>query len=139
MGGRGLDWTTDSRFATASTRLENVDELDRLTEEWTSGFPPEEVMRIMQRHGVAATVVQNAEDLVLRDDHLRTRGFFIEMDDPIAGKRIVEGLPFRFSDSPRGLSNPAPLLGQHTDQILREMLHMDPDQIEELRSEGVIH
>jgi len=132
-------WTQDSRFASVVDRLRNVDELDRLVETWTVNFTPEEMMHMLQKEGVAAAVVQNVEDMMLRDSHLKARGFFQDIDDPIAGKRRYESQGFKLMDVPKSLHNPAPLLGQHTDQILKELLHMDTVEIERLRAEKVLN
>ncbi|MFC1966969.1 CaiB/BaiF CoA transferase family protein, partial [Chloroflexota bacterium] len=72
-------WAKESRFGTLRSRKENEDELDRLVEEWTITYPPEEVMSMMQANGVAAGVLQTGEDLLERDPQLKHRHFFCEL------------------------------------------------------------
>ena len=68
------EWVTDPRFADLAARVNHKGELDALVESWTARHTPHQVMLILQRDGIAAGVVQTAEDLY-RDPHLRERGF----------------------------------------------------------------
>ncbi|HLB12022.1 MAG TPA: CoA transferase, partial [Dehalococcoidia bacterium] len=73
-------WTKEQRFSSSAQRLANQDELDLLVESWTCQLPPEEVMCILQAAGVAAGVVQDAEDTVTRDPQLRERGHYWRLE-----------------------------------------------------------
>ncbi|MBA7527577.1 Succinyl-CoA:(R)-benzylsuccinate CoA-transferase subunit BbsF [subsurface metagenome] len=130
-------WAEDRRFATLSGRLENADELDRLVEGWTRGHTAEEVMALLQRHGVAAGVVQDASDLA-SDPQLRARGFFIELDHPEMGKTISDATPIKLSDTPSRYSRVAPTLGQDNDYVYKQLLGMSDGEIAEFRQQGVI-
>ena len=129
--------TGDLKFADNKSRLENENELDKLIEEWTSMRQPKEVMDILQAQGVPAGIVQRAPDSI-EDPQLQHFGAVIELDHPVAGKRLYPGIPFHFSASSQLVSAPAPILGQHTDEICREVLGMTEDQIEKLKSQGVL-
>jgi crotonobetainyl-CoA:carnitine CoA-transferase CaiB-like acyl-CoA transferase len=69
---------------------------------------------------------------------LRAREFFEVETHPVTGRHELPGLPMRFSDLERWYRSPAPTLGQHTDDVLRELLDLGDDAIAELRAEGII-
>ncbi|MFC1965591.1 CaiB/BaiF CoA transferase family protein, partial [Chloroflexota bacterium] len=72
-------WTKEPRFGALRSRKENEDELDRLIEEWTIKYSPEEVMSMMQANGVAAGILQTGEDLLEHDPQSKHRHFFCEL------------------------------------------------------------
>ena len=78
------EWTTDPRFIDLTARVNHKGELDALMESWTIRNTPHQVMLILQRDGIAAGVVQTAEDLY-RDPHLRERGFARDVYLPQVG------------------------------------------------------
>ncbi|MBI3931524.1 MAG: CoA transferase [Chloroflexi bacterium] len=130
-------WTNDSRVGTLLSRKKNEDELDRLVEEWTINHSPEEVMNLMQVAGVAAGVVETCEDLMEHDPQLRQRRFFLELDHPEGFKHHVPRHAFVLSKLP-GEVRRAPLLGEHNEYALKELLGMSDDEIAELVIEGVV-
>ena len=131
-------WTGSHKFATLEQRLENVEELDALVEEWTRQHDPFEAMEILQQAGVAAGVVECAEDQVSADKQLKHRGFIVEVDHPEAGRHLYLGQPINLSKTPALPSKYAPLLGEHTDEILQEILGISSPEIAQLREEKVI-
>ena len=130
-------WTKEDRFATFQCRKENEEELDRLIGEWTIDRPPEEVMMRMQQAGVAAGVVQDGEDLLTRDPHLRERGFHVYLEHPEAGEIAHDGLTFSLSATP-GEIRRAPLLGEHNEYVYREILGLSTEDVDRLTVEGVL-
>jgi len=131
------EWTRDPRFANTVGRLRNVDELDRLVEAWTIERDPMEVMNILQAAGVAAGMAQRAADTI-SDPHIKETKALIELDHPVAGRRLYTNVPYRLSDTVLPPSKRAPLLGEHTDEICRELLRMSPEEIQKLELEGVL-
>jgi len=131
------EWTNDSRFSSLLSRKENEDELDRLVEEWTINHSAEEVMNIMQAGGVAAGVLETGEDLLENDPQLKHRHFFWELDHPEIGKHYAPGPSFILSKSPCELRC-APLIGEHNEYALKEILGLSDDEITELIAEGVV-
>jgi benzylsuccinate CoA-transferase BbsF subunit len=130
-------WTKEPKFADLRSRLKNVEELDRLVEEWTSQHDAREVMEILQAAGVPAGVVQRAPD-TLEDPQLKARNAVVEVTHPVVGKKLYPGVPFRFTNRTLPPSRPAPLLGQHTDEICRELLKLSEEEIRTLKQEGIL-
>lgn len=86
--------------------------------EWTSQYSKHEVARMGQEKRIPCFPVNTVADL-LEDGHLAEREFFVELDHPAAGPLRYPGVAYRFSNSPLPLgSRPAPLLGEHNDQII---------------------
>lgn len=129
-------WTEAPRFSTLMARLENVDEMDRLVGEWTAGHSAEEVMALMQEAGVAAGVVQNAQDLA-QDVQLRHRQFYRHIDNhrEIGSYEYLD-LPFTLSHPPPLEGRSAPCLGEHNEFVCREFLGMSDDEFVRLIQEG---
>lgn len=134
MGDPGLAW--DSRFVTVIARLNNLEELDRVIEEWTGQHSAEEIMALLQREGVAAGVVANGRDLN-EDPHLNARGFYRELEHSEMGFHRYMMPPFRLSGTPGGPNIPAPCLGQHNEHVYREILGMSDEEFVGLLNEGV--
>ncbi len=130
-------WAGDSKFTTLLGRLKNVDELDKLIAEWTTPRDAWEVQETLQKAGVPAGVVQRAPD-TMKDPQILHDKALVELDHPIVGKRLYPNVALKLSGTPALASKPAPLLGQHTDEICRELLHMSDEDIKNLIKEGVL-
>lgn len=128
-------WTKEAKFATLLARLDNVEELDKLVEEWTVTLPPEEVMHRMQAAGVPAAVVANGEDLA-QDPQLRSTNFYQILKHPEMGETVYERLSFELSKTPAELK-PDPCLGQDTEYVCTKILGMSDSEFVELMSAGV--
>jgi benzylsuccinate CoA-transferase BbsF subunit len=131
------EWIEDERFADTVSRLRNADELDALVEDWTSRREPVDVMNALQAAGVAAGVVARSTD-ALADPQLRHLNAFVEVDHPVAGRRIYPGIPFKITGMTFSESRPAPLFAQHTEEICRQILQLSEDEIDRLVDEGII-
>jgi benzylsuccinate CoA-transferase BbsF subunit len=130
-------WTKDSKFLDVLSRLRNVDELDRLVEEWTMEHEPLDVMNTLQAAGISAGVCLRPAE-TLTDPQLQWLNAFVEVDHPVAGRRIYPNVPFKMSEVKLPPSTSAPVLGQHTEEICRELLKMSESQINQLKEEGVL-
>ena len=125
----------DTRFSSLLSRKENEEELDEMVNEWTKNRTAEEVMDLMQAAGVAAGVVETAGDQILHDPHLKQREFFWELESPQTKRYVTKGAPFyRLSIRVRQ----GPLLGEHNDYILKDILGLSDNEIVALQEEGVI-
>jgi benzylsuccinate CoA-transferase BbsF subunit len=131
-------WAKDSKFADVVSRLRNVDELDKHIEEWTLQYDPREVMNILQAAGVAAGEAQRSAETI-DDPQLKWLNALVEVDHPVSGRRLYPNVPFRISNMKLPPSRPAPLLGQHTEEICRETLKMSDETIGVLKEEGILY
>jgi crotonobetainyl-CoA:carnitine CoA-transferase CaiB-like acyl-CoA transferase len=131
-------WSRDERFATADSREQHVEELDRRVGEWTRQHTPQQVRDILQAAGVAAAPVQDVEDMLERDPQAQARGQYVELSEPEMGPVLTENSPAHLSETPARVERPAPLMGEHTQQVLRDVLHLDDNEIERLAAEGVL-
>ena len=133
-------WTREARFASLADRLQHQDALDEYIESWTQQHPAEEVMSRLQEAGIAAGIVANGEDLD-RDPQLQARGYWAQLPSQENGKTediILDGPPFKLSKTPGYVAAPGPLLGEHTDSVLRRLLNYSDQQIAQLKAERVI-
>lgn len=92
----------------------------------------------LQAHGVAAYTVRDGRDLVDHDPQLAARDFYPTQVHPRVGEVRVEGIVARLIGTPGRLATPAPLLGEHTDQLLEEILGLDHDRIRLLHEQGAL-
>jgi benzylsuccinate CoA-transferase BbsF subunit len=125
----------DQRFATLSVRKQNEDELDRLVEEWTIRHSPEDVMRQLQQAGVAAGIVETAEDMQ-HDPQLKHRNHFLIFDHPVIGLHAVDAIPFRLSKAPAKQYFPDPCLGEYNAHVCMEILGMSDEEFLSLLQAG---
>jgi benzylsuccinate CoA-transferase BbsF subunit len=128
---------TDDRFATLASRKQNEDALEAEVAAWAGGRDRWAVTRTLQAAGVAAFPAMTSRDLV-EDTHLRGRDVFVELEHPEVGVRAHVGVPWWMSGTPCAVEQPAPLLGQHTDEVLRDVLRMSDAEIAGLRERSVL-
>ena len=126
------EWMRDPNYATAGGRVAGADRIDRELNAWTSTQDPQEAMALLQAHGVPAGVAQNGRDLFERDRHLAERGFFVTVDHPELGQFQMPGPGFRLDRTPAAIRRAPPLLGQHTEEVLKEVLGLSEDEINNL-------
>ena len=128
----------DERFSDGYGRWQHQDELDQIIGEWTAGRSPQEITQTLQAAGVAALPAHDGRSLV-RDPQLRERGLMKPVEHPLIGKRLMAGPPWRFSRTPAGIRQPAPLLGQHNHYVLHDLLGMSEEQVQRLVHEEVVY
>ena len=128
-------WADDPRFATGEGRERNADGLDALVESWTVQHTAEEVMGRLQAKGVAAGVVQTGEDLS-RDPQLKGRGFFRRVPDHQGEYRTIESAPYKLSRTPGSVTKGAPAFAADMTYVLRELLGMSDDEVEDCAIAG---
>jgi benzylsuccinate CoA-transferase BbsF subunit len=130
------DWTKRPEFTTLLSRKKNEEELNKKIGEWTRNFTAEELMEKLQSAGVPAGVVKNAAD-VQDDPQLAYRHYFWQLEHPEIGRHNYEGPGFILSKTPAEIERPAPLMGQHTEYVCREILGMSDEEFVDLLSQGV--
>ncbi|GAB4325904.1 MAG: hypothetical protein Kow0010_08650 [Dehalococcoidia bacterium] len=128
---------SDPRFATFAARKANEDALEELVGSWTRDRRAEDVMELLQSRGVPAGIVQNSQDLLDRDPHMKARGYYQYLDHPETGRAAYDGPCARLSKTPGFHRGPAPLLGQHTMEVCERILGLTTDEVADLMAEGV--
>lgn len=128
----------DPRFYTMSDRKTHEDELEQLITAWTEQRDRWEITRSLQAAGVAAFPSMHSKDLV-EDEQLNGRGFFARLPHREVGTQTHAGIPWILTNSPNGVRSPAPLLGQHTDEVLREVLGYADEDITRLKEQQVLY
>lgn len=118
-------------------RVENHAKLKPIIEEWTKTRTIDETVDILLASGIPACPV-NTIDRVTKDPHIAgAREMFVELDHPVAGKMKVTGNQLKFTNNKVHIDTPAPLLGQHTEEILKEFVGMNHEEFEALAGQGV--
>ena len=115
---------------------EKDEEINGMIEAWTQRHTKFEAMEILGDMGVPASACFNAVD-VYASEHLREREMIVSVDHPQWGEFTMPGCPIKLSDSPVKVTT-APLLGQHTAEVLGEKLGFDEEHLSRLRDEKVI-
>lgn len=131
------EWAKDSRFDSVEGRLAHQDEIEGHLSQWTRQRPPREVMELLLAQGVPAGVVQRSSDLQT-DPQLSHRGFFRNLDHQEMGTIPYPGHQFRIRGYDSGPRSAAPVLGQHNEQVLRDVLGMTDEEISEAIIAGAL-
>jgi crotonobetainyl-CoA:carnitine CoA-transferase CaiB-like acyl-CoA transferase len=113
--------------------------LDKWLTSWTLQHDPYEVMETLQGIGVCAAVVQDVEDQFKRDKQYAATGFLVNLTEPEAGDVVTENVPMRLSETPGKVRGVAPLMGEHTYEIARNLLGLSDDEIKKLDEEKVLY
>lgn len=129
-------WLDDPEWATPEARLPKLDEVFDEIEKWTMTKTKFEVMEILNPLNVPCGPILSMNDLV-EEPSLRETGTIVEVDHPTRGKYLTVGNPIKLSDSPVEVRR-SPLLGEHTDEILRDMLGYSEDEIVAAKQEGAV-
>ena len=127
---------SSAKFAGLEHRLAAQDELDAMISSWTKSQDADEVMQLLQRHGVAAGVVRSLVE-GLSDPQLVARGWFQDLEHPDLGTHKYNGFLWRYHG--RELVNhlPPPRLGEHSESVLRALLRLDTAEIDRLKASEV--
>ena len=121
----------------AEGRIGARERIDAGLGEWTQGRDPRDVMETLQAVGVPAGILEHPAHH-MSDPQLSHRGYAKLVVQPDYEAIMLEGPPFLGDDLPEVIVEPAPMLGQHTRDIARELLGLSDDEIEALMAEGVI-
>jgi formyl-CoA transferase len=127
---------TDPKYATPEARVAILDEVFSIVEQWTSKHTKYDVLARCNAIDVPCGPILDMKEL-LEDESLRARGVIAAVEHPQRGRYYTVGSPLGLSDSPVEYRR-APLLGEHTDSVLNEVLGYDAEQVEHLRKEGVV-
>ncbi len=127
----------DARFASNGKRVENRAELTRLLQAIFLKRTTREWVELLDAAGVANGPINDVAQ-VFQEPQVKARGVKIELEHPLAGKLPLVASPMRFSETPLEHNLAPPVLGQHTEEILREVLKLGEPEIARLRADGVI-
>jgi crotonobetainyl-CoA:carnitine CoA-transferase CaiB-like acyl-CoA transferase len=131
------DLASDPRFEDLQGRVLHGGEVNDELERETARFTTAELIALMDKADVPVAPV-NTRDSMIVDPHIQHRGLIVESVHPTAGRVRSVRPPARFSATPTAAARPAPLFGQHTDEVLSELLGVETKELSELRAEGVI-
>jgi formyl-CoA transferase len=128
------DMATDPRLAAIGERRRNQSLMWTLINKFAGSYTKRELMKILNDLDVPCGPIMSTGDLA-NDEHVRGRNMWVELDHPQRGKWFNVGMPIKLSASPAEIRR-SPLLGEHTDEILREVLGYDEARISALRQAG---
>src|SRR5262245_3113500 len=127
----------DPRFATNAARVQHRAALVARLQEVFLAKCYEEWEDLRPGHGIPVGAI-NSLDQVVEHPQVKARGMIVDSEHPVAGQVKLVGIPVKLSGTPGSVREPAPLLGQHTDEVLHKYLGMTDAEISALRQEGVI-
>jgi crotonobetainyl-CoA:carnitine CoA-transferase CaiB-like acyl-CoA transferase len=133
---RCLGWRPELRLSTLEGRLAGRAEIDARVAEGTKFREPETVAATLQAEGVSAVPVESPDDL-RADPHLATRGSLVTVQHAEIGPELHSGNPIRMSRTPVTTAPAAPLLGEHTEELLIDLLGLSTEEVERLVAEGI--
>jgi crotonobetainyl-CoA:carnitine CoA-transferase CaiB-like acyl-CoA transferase len=131
------EWASMDLFENRLARAANWDALKLFLQEWIREHSVDELYRAGQARRVPLAPVSTMADL-LSSEHLKSRGFFAVLEHPQAGQVRAPGPPYKFSVTPWVIRRPAPLLGQHNDEVFARQLGLSPAELSALRTDGVV-
>jgi CoA:oxalate CoA-transferase len=126
----------DTRFTTNDLRTQNRTTLVEILEEVTTKKNTSEWMAILEESNLPYSPV-NTIDQMVEDPIINYRNMVVEVDQPGVGPMKIVGSPFHLSETPGEVTNPAPLLGQHTTEVLTQVLNYSEEKIQQLIDEKV--
>ena len=130
------DWLTDPDYSTPEARLPRLDNVFAEIEKWTMTMTKMEIMATLNPLEVPCGPILSMKEIA-EEPALRATGTVVEVDHPKRGKYLTVGNPIKLSDSPSDVRR-SPLLGEHTEEILRGVLGLSDDEIQVARQQKAI-
>ena len=130
------EWKEDENYSTPPARLPRLNEIFDTIEAWTKTKTKFEVMEICNPLDIPVGPILSLKEIA-EDPGLRETGTVVEVDHPVRGKYLTVGNPIKLSDSPAVVKR-SPLLGEHTDEILKEFCNMSEEEIKAVREVGAV-
>lgn len=131
------EWAAEPLFADRFSRGEHWEAIEPLISEFTRQHTKEELFRMAMKAGVPLGPVSTAQDLV-NLGQIRHRGFFAHVEHPVAGRLPMPLAPYHWTKTPARIHRPAPLLGQHNEEVLCGKLGLHKEELKKLGQGGVI-
>jgi formyl-CoA transferase len=130
------EWKTDPDYATPPARLPRLRRIFDTIEEWTKTMTKFEVMETCNKHDIPVGPILSMKEIA-DEPSLRATGTVVEVDHPTRGPYLTVGNPIKLSDSPADVRR-SPLLGEHTEEILRKVLGYADKEIAEIKGSGAL-
>jgi formyl-CoA transferase len=130
------EWKTDPDYATPPARLPRLKQIFNTIESWTMTKSKFEVMEICNKVDIPVGPILSMKEIA-EEPSLRATGTVVEVDHPGRGKYLTVGNPIKLSDSPCEVTR-APLLGEHTEEILRKVLGYSQSEVADIKVSGAI-
>jgi formyl-CoA transferase len=130
------EWKTDPDYATPPARLPRLRQIFDTIEKWTETKTKFEAMDLLNKHDIPCGPILSMKEIA-EEQSLRQTGTVVEVDHPTRGKYLTVGNPVKLSDSPADVRR-SPLLGEHTEEILRKVLGYSEKELAEIKSSGAI-
>ncbi len=131
------EWVNDPRFESNPKRVENREQLLPMVNELLAEKPCDEWMELLVAASVPCGPVNNMERL-MADPQVHHRKMIEEVPHPTIGTLRLGGIPIKYSETPGTIRLPPPLLGQHTKEVLTDVLDCSPERLAELEQQGAI-
>ena len=130
------EWKTDPDYATPPARLPRLRQIFDTIEKWTETKTKFEAMEILNKYDIPCGPILSMKEIA-EDQSLRETGTVVEVDHPRRGKYLTVGNPIKLSDSPADVRR-SPLLGEHTEEILRKVLGYSEKEVADIKLSGAI-
>jgi len=130
------EWKTDPNYATPPARLPRLKAIFATIEAWTMTKTKFEVMTICNEHDIPVGPILSMKEIA-EEESLRKTGTVVEVDHPTRGKYLTVGNPVKMSDSITEVER-SPLLGEHTEQILKDVLGYSDKDVADIKGSGAI-
>jgi len=130
------DLIDDPRFASDDSRWEHGDLLNDIMQGWCAGRTRDDLVARLEAAKLPAAPMLSTDEVV-RDPHVEAMGFLQRVDYPGAGPVPITVTPFQMSSTPGSIRGRAPLLGEHTEEVLAE-IGIGADRVEALRAQGIV-
>ena len=130
------DWKTDEGYATPPERLDKLNQIFERIEEWTMTKSKFEVMDVCNPLDIPVGPILSMKEIA-EDDGLYATGTMVKVDHPERGEYLSVGCPIKFSDMDVAVER-SPLLGEHTTEILSQVLGYSEDEIKEIAASGAV-
>ena len=130
------EWIEDPDYATPDARLDKLEHIFDTIEDWTKTKTKFEAMDILNSLNVPCGPILSMKEIA-EEPSLRETGTVVEVDHPTRGKYLTVGNPIKLSASPSEVRR-SPLLGEHTDEILSDVLGLSADEIATFKAAGAV-
>ena len=130
------DLIGDERFADYELVAQHADDIEEIISDWTRKHTKHEAMKILAGAGVLAGATMNSNDL-LEDEQMKARNMVVSVEDDVRGDYTMLGCPIKLSDQDDTVTR-APLYGEHNREVLTTILGCTPEEVEQMRAQGII-